>query len=112
MKPQQTKEWYDPGDLRARDWNDRVPPPRDPILLAHRDGRQPVNQATGRKLFPQNRMPCGKHMGKLMERVPKQYLLDAARQYETDPSKLPGLRSNWHEVHDYVQRFHHDLTQP
>ncbi len=106
MKPQNTKDWYQSGELRAQAWNDRVPPPRNPTLLALQDGRQPKNAATGTTLFPQSPMPCGKFAGRyIMERVPRQYLLEAHEQFHRHPQVLPGLRASWAEVADYVERF-------
>lgn len=49
--------------------------PWDPIKQSARTGRQHRNAATGYTLFNQSAMPFGEHSGKIMERVPAEYLL-------------------------------------
>ena len=104
MIPQKHKDDYEEGDLRKRDWNDRVAPPRNPVHLALADGRRPRNAATGHVLFAQSLMPVGEYAGHMiMERLPEA----ALRRYATarDFRTLP----EWAPVLDYIERCRPDL---
>jgi hypothetical protein len=111
-KPLNTKSFYDESDLRHQDFNDRVPPPRNPIFLAKLDNRPHKNDATGSTLFHQNLMPVGMYAGThLMERIPHDYLRRVVLQWGKDPSVFPGPRESWQAVVEYVERCEWYITE-
>lgn len=71
--------------------------PFDPIQAAKDRGGVHYSRATRGVLFHQSAMPLGKHLGKIMERVPAADLLWIHRQ----PWAKQG---RWHPVWDYVER--------
>lgn len=75
-----------------------LPAPPDPVAQAASAGRVHVNAATGRTLFRQSIMPVGVHRGKIMERLPAEYLRWVATQ-----DWMKGHRF-WGPVWDYVDR--------
>lgn len=79
--------------------------PPDPIMLGAK-GQRPFNynSATGRVLFHQNHMPMGEHAGKIMERVPGQYLLFVYSQSWSCSKK-------WFPVRSYVERHLEEIQQ-
>lgn len=86
-------------DKEHRFWNSA---PYDPIAAARAEGRAHHSRVTRGVLFAQSAMPCGKHMGKIMERVPPADLLWIHKQ--------PWAKSGrWQPVWDYVERHLDDL---
>ena len=76
----------------------QLPAPADPVAQAAAARRPHVNAATGRALFRQSMMPVGEHLGKIMERVPADYLRWVATQEWMRGHRL------WGPVWEYVER--------
>lgn len=89
-------------DLRHKTW-EQFPPPLDPTKEAALDGQHHRNAATGTTLYHQSAMPVGIHAGKIMERVPADYLLRMARLAKDMPS------GPWAAVNDYVERHRQEI---
>lgn len=86
-----------PEERRKRLFFESAPP--DPTAQAKKAGSAHWNRSLGTVLMPQSVMPIGPHTGKLMERVPHDYLAYVQAQPWSktwDP---------WHPVADYLTRF-------
>lgn len=90
---------WTPTDKQA--WKERWERTRpvDPIARSKAHGIPHYNQVLHTVLMPQSAMPIGPHAGKIMERVPADYLawVDAQPWAATWP--------HWGPVHDYLTRF-------
>lgn len=92
-------------DPRERFYQLRPVP--DPVLVDAAARRPHTNAATGRVLFRQSVMPIGKHAGKIMERVPLDYL----RWIHTTQGWMKGHHL-WGAVWDYCERELPPTTTP
>lgn len=86
-----------PEERRRRLFFESAPP--DPTAQARKAGRAHFNRSLHAVLMPQSVMPIGPHTGKLMERVPHEYLAWVQSQ------PWAALWHPWHPVADYLTRF-------
>jgi hypothetical protein len=84
---------------RHQFWNTA---PFDPLAEAKKTGQAHHARVTKGVLFPQSSMPLGLHVGKIMERVPPEYLLWVYEQHWSKASK-------WQPVRDYIDRHLEDI---
>lgn len=84
---------FDHEDLKKRAFWEKAP--FDPIAHAKQTGQPHYSRATRGVLFHQSAMPLGVHQGKIMERVPADYLLWLREQKWSNSDK-------WKPVMDYV----------
>lgn len=86
-----------PAERRKRLFFESAPP--DPTAQARKAGRAHFNRSLHAVLMPQSVMPIGPHTGKLMERVPHDYLAWVQSQ------PWAAHWHPWHPVADYLTRF-------
>jgi hypothetical protein len=86
-----------PEERRKRLFFESAPP--DPTAQAKKAGRAHFNRSLHDVLMPQSVMPIGPHTGKLMERVPHDYLAWVQAQ------PWAAHWHPWHPVADYLDRF-------
>jgi hypothetical protein len=89
--------------MRQLSWQDRTPPPKDPVRTADLEGKRHYNKSTGFTLFHQSTMTTGRYRSWLMERVPARLLLYLAdyRQNRENPK--------FRDICDYVERHRDEI---